>query len=725
MFVEHRHKLRQSLIDEIKSMVPHFEYGEFGKTVFYRTYSRVKPDGSMESWNDTVIRVMEGVSSIRKDWYLKHHLRWEPDNWDHYIRGMAISLFNMEWLPPGRGLWAMGSDFVYERGSMALNNCGFKSVGKYIGDDVHWIMDALMCGVGVGFDPERDDSFEVFEPVGRTTFVIPDTREGWCDSVKHRIDCYLNRSSPYVEMDYSQVRPEGLPIKGFGGLSSGPEPLKRLHDQIDEFMRRYMDESHWYDEVLLKSDIVNAVGCCVVAGNVRRSAEIACGSVSDRTFLDLKNYSIYPHRESIGWMSNNSAMFEYDEDFEMLGEIAKRIIDFGEPGVINVKNMKFGRVGRPMDGLRPDRARHFNPCGEQPLEDGELCTLVETCPTKCSSTERWYRACEYATVYASTVTLLPTHRVESNSVMSRNRRIGVSIIDWTGWVANEGQHKVIKYMNEGYDRIRDINRQVNSDAGIPEAIRVTTMKPGGTTPKLVGRPSGGSYPNFEYQIRRIRVAKNSPIAQLMIESGIPYEDDVASAKTLVFEYPLNVNSKAKFAGEVTLWQQAMNLITLQNCWSDNAVSCTLTFRPYWSLQRVINFPFKNMKLVDEASNEFKLDLRLFLESMRSVYSNNEVKIQLVTEYGTQKLKIFTYDPKHEENDLPAVLAAIMPHIKSASFLPFTNHGVYPQTPESGITKEEYEQRISKIKPIDWSKLRNSESAPELYCTGDKCELPQG
>jgi ribonucleotide reductase alpha subunit len=1049
-FVTHKHTLRQSLVNEIMGMTPQFDYGEFGKVVFYRTYSRAKADGSMESWNDVVLRVMAGVLSIRKDWYIKHNLRWEPDDWDHYARGMALSLFHMEWLPPGRGLWAMGSDFVYERGSMALNNCGYKSITNYIGDDCHWVMDALMCGVGVGFSPERDDDLTITQPTGRIEqFVVQDTRESWCDSAKAKIDSWLYLNSAPLLMDYSKVRPEGLPIKGFGGLSSGPAPLQHLHEQIDEFMEMYINENDWYDSVLLKSDIVNAIGCCVVAGNVRRSAEIACGPVSDPVFLNLKNYSKYPHRESIGWMSNNSAMFEDDGDFDKLGEVASRIITRGEPGVINVKNMKYGRVGRPMGNLKYDKGRHFNPCqsytnkvltqnglknfgelqigdiiwskegwtkvinfwssgvkdvfryrtttgyvdltknhevmvhdrwktqigeancidtllgppadathplnakdimaglligdgnrengkillnigekdqdyftseishliyeprdsilqqyhvnqvglnaeqfvplperripeeyltlspnrvrsflcgiysangsvkvdsnqisltitsphirdsvqlmlaslgikssycvytehkrdcphgvyvcaeaycvaisdhnsrklfrdlinfiqkykinnlnsmvdkywkivktkynydiigveylgqyevfdctvdnkshtlytngfnvsncGEQVLEDGELCTLAETCPTKCEDEAQWLRSCEYSAVYASTVTLLPTHRVESNSVMSRNRRIGVSIVDYSGWVARDGQHKVISSMNKGYDKVRQINQWVNSEAGIPEAIRVTTMKPGGTTPKLAGRPSGGSYPNFYYQIRRIRVAMNSPICKLMVDAGIPYEKDVASANTYVFEYPLFVNSKAKQAKDVSLWQQAMNLITLQNVWSDNAVSNTLNFRPYWSLRKVVESPFINLDAVDAASKQFDLDLRLFLESSRSEYKNSTIKLELVKEYGVEKLKIYVYDVGHEEDDLPAVLAAIMPHIKSASFLPISADGVYPQMPESGITEEEYHRRVAQIKLIDWSTLRNVESAPELYCTGDVCERPQ-
>lgn len=715
------HKFSMSLQDKkvLLGLEPVFDYGEFGKITFYRTYSRQKPDGSMESWNDVVIRCVEGVLTLRKDHYFKAGLFWDRDFWQHYAFGMALSLFRMEWLPPGRGLWAMGTDFIYERGSMALNNCGFTNIGDNIGDDVHWAMDALMCGVGVGFDPIRNDKLDVFVPVGTYEYIIPDTREGWCDSVRALCQSFLIEGSKKPVFNYDLVRPMGLPIKGFGGLASGPEPLKILHGQIEMFFEMFMCDD-WYDSVLLKSDIMNCIGACVVAGNVRRSAEIACGEISDLTFLNLKDEQKYAYRKDWNWMSNNSAKLREDEDFELLGEIAERVKAKGEPGIINVKNMKFGRIGRPMDGLRFDTAENFNPCGEQPLEDKELCTLVETCPTKCKDDQTWLKACEYATVYASSVTLLPTHRWETNSVMQRNRRIGVGIIDYTGWCADKGPHIVTKLLRQGYDRIRSVNKWVNSEAGVPESIRVTTMKPGGTTPKLAGRISGAMYPNFHIEIRRIRVASNAPIAKLLIDAGVPYELDVKSMNTYVFEYPLDTKSKAKCAAEVTLWEQAFNLITLQREWSDNAVSNTLTFKPKWALKKVFEEgdvdQLVKWSLTIGKPISFNIKQNFVRHCWKVEYSGPEWT------GDCNKVKIYKYNPKHEEDDIKSVLAAIAPHIKSASLLPHTEEGVYPQMPESGINEAEFNRRVSSIRPIDWTKLRLTDSIPEMYCTGEKCEL---
>ena len=52
-----------------------------GEIVYYRTYSRKKKDGSQEHWADTVIRVTEGILSVRKDYYLKHNLGWDDEKW--------------------------------------------------------------------------------------------------------------------------------------------------------------------------------------------------------------------------------------------------------------------------------------------------------------------------------------------------------------------------------------------------------------------------------------------------------------------------------------------------------------------------------------------------------------------------------------------------------------------------------------------------------------------
>jgi ribonucleoside-triphosphate reductase len=363
MYVKERFQLSERVKDYLRSLVPPFGYNGFGEFIFYRTYSRIQKDGGQEDWADVVIRCTEGTFSIRKDWYIKNHIAWDEAFWQGYAGEFALAMYMMEWMPPGRGMWAMGSDFVYERGSMALYNCAYTNITTHnLSDDISWLMDTLMHGVGDGFGPLRDGELKLYNPKGSYDFVIPDSREGWCESEARLIDAFTKPNQKLPRMIYDLVRGPNLPIKGFGGVSSGPGPLKDLHERtIMEF------EIHGtrpeYDIVYTKTNLCNHTGCCVVAGNVRRSAELGKGKVHDKTFINLKDYKLYPERESFGWMSNNSVELETDEDFMMLGEIARRVIANGEPGYINRVNMPYGRIGKPMRGLRKDKAVGFNPCG--------------------------------------------------------------------------------------------------------------------------------------------------------------------------------------------------------------------------------------------------------------------------------------------------------------------------------------------------------------------------
>ena len=571
MLVNERFKLDEAVCKDLKSREPNFGFNGFGEATYFRTYSRIKPDGSQEHWADTVIRVIEGVFSIRKDHYIKNKLGWSDIKVQATAAKMAETMFEMKWLPPGRGLWAMGTDFVYRVGSAALNNCGATDTKDLVGAAT-WTMDMLMCGVGIGFNtkwegganlPDKNDSLE---------FVIPDSREGWVQSLELLLNSFI-KGTRYPKFDYSQIRLAGEPIKGFGGVASGPEPLVTLHNRVEEFMTNYCMGK--IDETRLTADIFNSIGACVVAGNVRRSAEIALGSPDDLTFLNLKNYEMYPERADIGWMSNNTVVLDNAEDFNKLPQIAEAILRNGEPGVCNLKNVqKYARYG----DKKEDKAWLANPCSEIPLEDKELCNLAEVFPSRCIDEYDFYTATEYACFYASTVALLPTHRAETNQVIARNRRIGVSLSGITDFVAIVGMTEATNQFRNAYRLIVKVNKDLAKEAGVPESIRVTTVKPSGTISQLAGVSSGMHFPTFKYAIRRMRVGNTTPICQVLKDSGVPHEPDVFSAGTTVFSFPI-CNHNAREAKTVSAWEQFAILAMLQREWADNMVSCTIYFDP--------------------------------------------------------------------------------------------------------------------------------------------------
>ena len=131
----------------------------------------------------------------------------------------------------------MGTKFVYERTGAGLFNCAFRSTreistkGGYI---FAWMMDALMVGIGVGFDTLGAGTCTIREPdYTEEIYTVSDSREGWVKSVQILLDgFFFGKKIP--QFDYSVIRGAGEEIKGFGGTASGYGPLKELHDSLKE-----------------------------------------------------------------------------------------------------------------------------------------------------------------------------------------------------------------------------------------------------------------------------------------------------------------------------------------------------------------------------------------------------------------------------------------------------------------------------------------------------------
>ena len=448
-------KLSEKFIDKYKRKKAPFGFNGLGELVYMRTYSRIKENGKNERWWETVQRVVEGTYSMQKNHIESLSLGWNAWQAQKSAQEMYDRIFNMKFLPPGRGLWAMGTSVTEEKGLYAaLNNCAFVST-KTLKEDYAkpfcFLMDASMLGVGVGFDTKgageivvkgvnKDRAEEIFE--------IPDTREGWVESLKLLLESYFHGTSP-IGFNYDKVRPAGEPIKGFGGVSSGPEPLKEVHEDIKKVLEKNSGEPITITTIV---DIMNLIGKCVVAGNVRRTAEIVFGDPHNEEYLDLKNYKVNPHRDQYGWTSNNSIFAELGMDYT---DAAKRIVDNGEPGFAWLDNMRhYSRMKNGGDN-KDHRAMGGNPCLEQTLESYELCCLVETFPNNHESLEDYQRTLKYAYLYAKTVTLGGTHWADTNRVMLRNRRIGCSVSGIAQFITTRGIHELKEWLEAGYDTIQE------------------------------------------------------------------------------------------------------------------------------------------------------------------------------------------------------------------------------------------------------------------------------
>jgi adenosylcobalamin-dependent ribonucleoside-triphosphate reductase len=570
--------LDESFVSQYSTKPAPFGFNGLGELVYMRTYSRLKPDGTNEKWFETIRRVVEGAYSLQMNHIESLKLGWNPEQAQASAQEMYERMFTMKFLPPGRGLWAMGSDIINKKGLAAsLNNCGFVStenIAQNPSEPFTFTMDMSMLGVGIGFDTKGEGKFIVQAPSSeKSPYVIKDTREGWVESTGALINSYAGQVNP--EFDYSLIRPLGTPLKTFGGVSSGPGPLIELHTKVREVLDRNIGSPITVTTIV---DIMNLIGKCVVSGNIRRTALIGFGAKDSTEFMDLKDYEKNPQRMDYGWTSNNSIFADLGMDYT---EVAKRICINGEPGVAWLDNMrKYSRMCDPEDN-KDHKVMGGNPCLEQSLESYELCCLVESFLNRADSLEDFQRTLKFAYLYAKTVTLGLTHCSNTNRVQLRNRRIGCSVSGVAQFLCKYDLHTMNTWLDKGYHTVQDWDRVYSDWLCIPRSIKTTSVKPSGTVSLLAGATPGMHYPESRFYIRRMRLSNISPLVKGLKEAGYHIEPAVGSEdSTLVVEIPIDVGEGIRTVNQVSMWEQVALAANMQRWWADNQVSCTVTFDPF-------------------------------------------------------------------------------------------------------------------------------------------------
>ena len=651
-------KLSDNFIEKYKRKMPPFGFNGLGELVYLRTYSRLKSDGTNERWYETVRRVVEGTYNMQKNWIEQYQLGWNPWRAQASAQEMYDRIFYMKFLPPGRGLYAMGTDITEKKQLyMSLNNCGFISTENIKDDPAKpfvFLMDASMLGVGIGFDVRGAGEIIVKgqnKNRKTETYRIPDSREGWVESVRMLLESYFLGVAA-VEFEYDDIRDEGAPIKGFGGVSSGYKPLKELHDMIRQVLDAEVGEP--ISERALV-DIMNLIGKCVVSGNVRRTAEIVFGDPMSDEYLDLKNYKVNPEREAYGWTSNNSVFAELGMDYT---DICDRIMTNGEPGLIWLENMRgYSRMKNGKDN-KDHRAAGANPCVEQTLESGELCNVVETFPNNHETLDDYKRTLKYAYLYAKTVTLGNTHWPETNRAMLRNRRIGTSVSGIAQFITKHGMHVLWEWLESGYDVLQEYDIIYSDWLAVPRSIKITSIKPSGTVSLLAGATPGVHYPESRFYIRRVRLAKDSDLVQPLVDAGYRIEpafgDELA---TVVVEIPVDAGEGIRTADEISMWEQLSLVAFMQRHWADNQVSATVRF-----------------------------------------------------------------DPVLEGADLVPALNYYQYQLKGISFLPRVEQGAYPQMPYEEIHEDVYKAMMGSIKRPAFGRIKGNLAVGDKFCSNDVCEL---
>lgn len=584
--------LDETFLDKFAGKQP--KWGPVGYVTYKRTYARaLNPDSvpvriyelglrhglkkTEEFWL-TIARVVEGVFQIIQRHCAQLRLPWDAKRAQKSAQEMYRLIWEFKFSPPGRGLWMMGTDYVLKAGGAALNNCAFVSTSQIDVDfsaPFVFLMDMSMLGVGVGGDARGAGKIKLVQPeIDPIPHVIADSREGWVAAEKRVLDAFVGKDTLPAKWDASLVREKGTVIKGFGGTASGPEPLIELLNMTTALLTKRVGKKIRSTDIV---DIFNMIGRCVVAGNVRRSAEIMFGDPFDDDFLELKDPSknlaaLQSHR----WASNNSIFAEVGQDYAKAAELTWKN---GEPGYMWLENARaFSRMGDEPDWADAG-AEGGNPCLEQTLESFELCCLVETYPGFHKTYEEYERTLKFAYLYAKAVTLVPTHDPRTNAVLLRNRRIGTSQSGIVQSMNRHGRRKHFEWSDQGYDYLDDLDKEYSRWLCVPRSVKKTSVKPSGTVSLLCGATPGIHYPEAEYYFRVIRFDQASPIVKTLRAAGYTCVDidPKKEPNTTAIYFPVKEQFFERAVTDVSMWEQLELAAQMQSYWADNQVSVTIKF----------------------------------------------------------------------------------------------------------------------------------------------------
>lgn len=598
---------------------------ETGKLVYERTYSRTKPDGTKETWPETVQRVVDGNLALVDS---KYQLEGERDN-------LIEMITNLEIIPAGRHLWATGA-----KGRQYLFNCHVSHWGDKPSDHFEFTFLRLMEGGGVGTnysnrylshyplvqhphsveivcDPEHPD-YEDLKAAGVLStrydsewsgaFPVEDSREGWAAALVDLIDTYYRPDVEHYHRvyDVSRVRGKGSRLRTFGGYASGPVPFAKMMIRTSDVLAASVGFNLTGMDAM---EIDHAIAECVVSGGNRRSARMSIMDWGDwqiEAFLTSKEFGAH-------WTTNISVevddwfwdLVDIDEDNPqtaqarwVLEEIAAGMLHNGEPGFWD---STLSNVGEPNEVVCT------NPCGEIALMPWENCNLGHVNLAAFVDENghvdfsRIILAHRLMTRFLIRATYGDVNDPKQAEILARNRRIGVGHLGVASYLAMLG----VAYSEapacwafhgqlENWAAAVDLAAtQYAHDLRIPVPVKTRTVAPTGTIAKLAG-VSEGIHPIFaKFFTRRIRFSTVDPdqVAQLkqFEADGYHVEPCQYAENTMVVEIPtrdilvdqvaaIHGEEKAlelvESADELNLGEMLEFQALYQRNWADNAVSFT-------------------------------------------------------------------------------------------------------------------------------------------------------
>ncbi len=497
-------------------------------------------------------------------------------------------------LMSGRTLWLGGTE-VAKRREASQFNCSFTNVETvYDVVDVLWL---LMQGCGVGFRPIVGQLTGFQEPIkeleiirstrndkngdqhntetfkdGVWTIRIGDSAEAWSKSIG-KLMSHKYPASKLV-LDFSQIRPAGERLKGYGWISSGDASIAKAYEAIFQILNRRSGS------LLSRIDILDVVNWLGTVLSSRRSAEIALFEYGEDEWEEFAVAKQNWWENNVQRaQSNNSLLFNHKPSKQDLQGIFKLMVESGgsEPGFIN------GISARK----RAPWFKGANPCVEILLGNKSFCNLTETDIAKFKGDSAGLRRAVYiasrANYRQTCVNLLDGILQEAWHLNNEFLRLcGVGL---TG---------IVRRTDLGAYDYQELQRTATSGAysmadelGLPQPKNITTIKPSGTLSKVMDTTEGVHKPLGKYIFNNVNFGKYDPLVPLCRAAGYKVVDNPTDPSAVLITFPVKWEDvpfdKFEKEGqtlEVNLESAVAQLERykmLMNNWCQQNVSATISY----------------------------------------------------------------------------------------------------------------------------------------------------
>ena len=513
------------------------------KLLLRRTYNRPLDEQgkTFETFEQTVDRVIGHQEWL---WQRAQNGGIAGDQFDE-LEELRQLMLDRKVLMSGRTLWLGGTD-VAKRREASQFNCSFTNVETvYDVVDVLWL---LMQGCGVGFRPivgqltgfqqpikdvkvirstrtekgGNQENTETYEN-GIWTITVGDSAEAWAKSVGKLIA--HRHAAESLVLDFSQIRPAGERLKGYGWISSGDEAIAKAYSAIVDILNRRAGSLLSRIDIL---DIVNWLGTILSS---RRSAEIALfeyGEDEWEEFAVAKKEFWNGNQQRA--QSNNSLVFNYKPNKEELAAIFKLMVESGgsEPGFIN------GASARK----RAPWFKGVNPCAEILLGNKSFCNLTEVDLAKFKGDSAGLRRAVHLAARANyrqtCVNLLDGVLQEAwhlNNEFLRLCGVGLTGIVRRPDLRSYDYSELQRTATAGAYSMAD-------ELGLPRPKNVTTVKPSGTLSKVMDTTEGVHKPLGKYIFNNVNFGKHDPLVPLCRAAGYRVVDNPMDAEAVLITFPV-------------------------------------------------------------------------------------------------------------------------------------------------------------------------------------------